>query len=69
MVRPAVGEYAAYFLKIMDKVNIENEPRVIKAINEILSEGGIAEVKVERIGITVAEIHRQLKEPPRKTKM
>lgn len=39
---------------------------VLETINRILADGDIAEVKKERIGITVIRIKRKLEHPPKK---
>lgn len=46
-----------------DLTDLRRYPEVIAAINAILSNGGIAEVKYEAKGLTVVAIERKLKYP------
>ena len=45
--------------------DIRRSPEAIEAINAILSNGGIAEVKYEAKGLVVVAIERKLKFPER----
>ena len=45
--------------------DVSKEKEVLSAINKILCDGDIAEVKKERIGIAVVRIKRKLEHPPK----
>ena len=47
-------------------IDISRIKEVLEAINAILADGDIAEVKKERIGIAVVRIKRKLEHPPKK---
>lgn len=46
-------------------VDIRRNEKAVEAINDILSNGGIAEVKFEPRGLTVVQIERKVKHPPK----
>ena len=46
-------------------MDICKQKDVLEAINRILEDGDIAEVKRERIGIAVVRINRKLEHPPK----
>lgn len=46
-------------------IDILKQKEVIATINRILADGDIAEVKRERIGVTVIRIKRKLEHPPK----
>ena len=46
-------------------IDINTHKDVLETINKILSDGDIAEIKRERIGITVIRIKRKLEHPPK----
>lgn len=46
-------------------IDISRLKEVLAAINAILDDGDIAEVKKERIGIAVVRIKRKLEHPPK----
>lgn len=48
------------------QIDIRENKEVIEMINKIINEGGIAEVKVEKHGISVIEIKRKLRVPSKK---
>ena len=45
----------------MNKIDVRDIPEVIEAINAILNNKGIAEIKKERDGVAVVEITRKLR--------
>lgn len=45
--------------------DIRRNPEAIEAINAILSNGGIAEVKYESRGLVVVSVERKVKHPPK----
>lgn len=47
-------------------IDISKLRDVLIAINAIINDGDIAEVKKERIGIAVVRIKRKLEHPPKK---
>lgn len=48
------------------KINVTDCKEAIEAINDIINSGGIAEIKVERQGLSVIEIKRKLRVPSKK---
>lgn len=46
-------------------IDITHNKEVLEVINRILTDGDIAEVKKERIGIAVVRIKRKLEHPPK----
>lgn len=46
-------------------IDVRRFKDVLETINKILDDGDIAEIKRERIGITVIRIKRKLEHPPK----
>lgn len=53
-------------MKMNQKIDIMDSQECINAINEIINSDGIAEIKVERHGLSVVEIKRKLRVPSKK---